>query len=110
MTFAGRVNRRQFAMIGYLKEENLVLRQQFGGGRLWFTDEQCLRLAVKGRVLGRRLLDELTRLVTPDTVLRWYREFVAAKYDGTGRRGAGRPGTASSVRKLVVRFAAENPS
>ena len=32
MTFAGWVNRRQLAMIDYLKEENLVLRQQLGGG------------------------------------------------------------------------------
>jgi transposase InsO family protein len=110
MTFAGWVNRRQLAMIDYLKEENRVLRQQLGGGKLRFTDEQRRHLAVKGRVLGRRVLDELTGLVTPDTILRWYRELIAAKYDGAARRGAGRPGTASSVRKLVVRFAAENPT
>ena len=110
MTFAGWVDRRQLAMIDYLKEENLVLRQQLGGGRLRFTDEQRRRLAVKGRALGLRVLDEFTGLVTPDTILRWYRELIAAKYDGTVRRGAGRPGTASSVRKLVVRFAAENPT
>jgi hypothetical protein len=48
-------------------------------------------LAVKGRVLGRRVLDELAGLVTPDTVLRWYRELIAAKYDGTARRGASSP-------------------
>jgi len=89
MTFAGWVNRRQLAMIGYLKEENLVLRQQLGGGRLRVTDEQRRRLAVKGRVLGRRVLDELTGLVTPDTILRWYRELIATKHDGTVRRGAG---------------------
>ena len=89
MTFAGWVNRRQQAMIDYLKEENLVLRQQLGGGRLRFTDEQRRRLAVKGRALGRRVLDAFTGLVTPDTILRWYRELIAAKYDGTVRRGAG---------------------
>ena len=110
MTFAGWVNRRQLAMIDYLKEENLVLRQQLGGGKLRFTDDQRRRLAVKGRVLGRRVLDELARLVTPDTILRWYRELIPAKYDGTARRGAGRPGTASSLRELVVRFATENPT
>jgi putative transposase len=110
MTFAGWVNRRQLAMIDYLKEENLVLRQQLGGGKLRFTDDQRRRLAVKGRVLGRRVLDELAGLVTPDTILRWYRELIAAKYDGTARREAGRPGTASSLRDLVVRFATENPT
>ena len=48
--------------------------------------------------------------MTPDTILRWYRELIADKYDGTARRGSGRPRTASSVRELVVSFAAENPS
>jgi len=32
MMFAGWANRRQLAMIDYLKAENLVLRQQLGGG------------------------------------------------------------------------------
>jgi len=110
MTFAGWVNRRQLAMIDYLKAENLVLRQQLGGRKPRFTDDQRRRLAVKGRVLGHRVLEELAGLVTPETILRWYRELIAAKYDGTARRGAGRPGTASSVRDLVVRLATENPT
>jgi hypothetical protein len=110
MTFAGWVNRRQVAMIDYLKEENRVLREQLGGGKLRFTDDQRRRLAAKGRVLGRRALDGLSGLVTPDTILRWYRELIAAKYDGTARRGAGRPATVSALRNLVVRFASENPS
>ncbi len=110
MIFAGWVNRRQLEIIDYLKAENLVLREQLGGTRLRFTDDQRRRLAVKGRVLGRRVLDELAELVTPDTILRWYRELIADKYDGAARRGAGRPGTAPAVRELVVRFATENPS
>ncbi|MGZ6652472.1 MAG: integrase core domain-containing protein, partial [Solirubrobacteraceae bacterium] len=32
------------------------------------------------------------------------------KYDGSARRGAGRPGTTASLRELVVRFATENPT
>jgi len=59
MTFAGWVNRRQLAMIDYLKAENLVLRQQLGDDRVRFTNDQRRRLAVKGRVLGRRVLEEL---------------------------------------------------
>ena len=71
MIFAGWVNRHQLDMIAYLKEENRVLREQIGGRRLRFTDDQRRRLAVKGRALGRRVLDELASLVTPDTILRW---------------------------------------
>jgi putative transposase len=66
MIFAGWVNRRQLEIIDYLKAENLVLREQLGGRRLRFTDDQRRRLAVKGRVLGRRVLHELAELVTPD--------------------------------------------
>ena len=44
-----------------------MLREQMGGRRLRFTDEQRRRLAVKGRVLGRRVLHELAGLVTPDS-------------------------------------------
>src|SRR3990172_2034985 len=91
MLFAGWVNRRQLDVVDYLKEENRVLREHLGGGRLRFTDEQRRRLAVKARVLGRRALDGIAGLVTPDTILRWYRELIAAKYDGAARRGAGRP-------------------
>jgi hypothetical protein len=87
-----------------------VLREQLGGGRLRFTDDQRRRLAIKGRVLGRRALDGIAGLVTPDTILRWYRELIATKYDGAAQHGAGRPGTAVSIRDLVVRFASENPS
>jgi hypothetical protein len=38
---------------------------------------------LKGRVLGRRVLEQLSDLVTPETILRWYRELITKKYDGT---------------------------
>jgi putative transposase len=110
LVFAGWVNRRQVEILEYLQEENRVLREQLGDRRLRFTDAQRRRLAVKGRVLGRRVLNQLTGLVTPDTILRWYRELIAKKYDGTARRGCGRSGTAASLRRVVVQFATENPS
>jgi hypothetical protein len=46
---AGWVNSRQLAVIDFLREENRVLREQLGGRRLRFTDDQRRRLAVKGR-------------------------------------------------------------
>jgi len=109
MIFAGWVNRRQLEMIEYLKAENQILREQAGDRRLRFTDDQRRRLAAKGRVLGRRALLELTGLVTPDTILRWYRELIAKKYDGTARRKTARPANSRDVRQLVVRFAKHNP-
>jgi len=105
LVFAGWVNRHQAEVVAYLQEENRVLREQLGGRRLRFTDAQRRRLAAKGRLVGRRALEQLAGLVTPDTILRWYRELIAKKYDGTAR-----PGTAASLQRLVVQFATENPS
>lgn len=87
-------------MIDYLKEENRVMREQLGDQRLRFTDDQRRRLAAKGRPLGRQRLEELAGLVTPETLLRWYRELIARKYDGSARRGAGRP--ACEIFSLLV--------
>jgi hypothetical protein len=58
---------------------------QLGGQRLWFTDEQRIRLAVKAKLLGRRGLDELETLVTPNTLLAWHRKLIAQKWTN-GRR------------------------
>jgi hypothetical protein len=39
--------------------------------------------AVKGKIVGRCRLGEFAGLVTPETILRWYRELIARKYDGS---------------------------
>ena len=105
---AGWMNRRQLDVVEYLIEENRVLREHIGTRRLRFTDAQRRRLAKKGERLGRKRLGLLASIVTPETILRWYRTLVAKKYDGSARRGPGRP-PADDVRELVVRIALENP-
>jgi hypothetical protein len=65
---------------------------------------------VKGKVLGRRRLADIAGIVTPDTILRWYRRLVAKKYDGSKARCLGRPRTKSDIAALVVRMATENPT
>jgi hypothetical protein len=96
---AGWVNRQQQAVIAYLLEENRVLRAAHGSRRLRLTDDQRRRLAVKGKVLGRRRLTDVAGIVTPDTILRWYRRLVAKKYDGsTGRRPVDRAPSQTSPR------------
>ncbi len=93
VALAGWVNEQQLAVIEYLKEENRVLRR---------------RLAAKGKALGRRVLRDLGTIVTPDTILRWYRRLVARKYDGSGKRGPGRPRVMDAIRALAARMAIEN--
>ena len=91
LMFSGWVNRQQQQAIDYLLEENRILREQLGGRRLRLTDDQRRRLAVKGKLLGRKILGQLAGIVTPDTILRWYRRLVAKKYDGSGRFPMSRP-------------------
>ena len=105
---AGWMNQKQQHAIDYLREENRVLREQLGTRRLRFTDDQRRRLAAKAKLVGRRVLDEITDLVTPDTLLAWHRKLIAKKYDGTAKRGPGRPRTASEAEDLVVRLAQDN--
>jgi len=88
IALAGWLNRQQQVVIDYLIEENRVLKEQLGGQRLRFTDEQWIRLAVKSKVLGRRSLDELETLMTPETLLAWHRKLIAKKWT-YARKGAG---------------------
>jgi len=110
IALSGWMNGRQLLLIDYLREENRVLREQLGEKRLRFTDDQRRRLAVKGKVLGRRRLADIAGIVTPDTILRWYRMLVAKKYDGSRERRPGRPRTKADRAALVVRLATENPT
>ena len=71
------INREQQESNDYLRTENQVLREYIGKKRILLNDNQRRRLAVKGRVLGRKRLEEVGTLFTPDTILRWHRKLVA---------------------------------
>src|SRR3954449_7851195 len=101
------MNGRQSSLIDYLREENRVLREQLGEKRLRFTDDQRRRLAARAKGLGRKVLI-LGTIVTPETLLAWHRRLIALKYDGSQKRGPGRPRTAGEIEALVVRLAEEN--
>jgi putative transposase len=64
--FSGWVNRQQQQVIDFLLTENQVWREKFGKRRILLTDDQRRRLAVKGKVLGRKLLEEVATLVPED--------------------------------------------
>src|SRR5262249_17408159 len=81
-------------------------REQLGSKRLRLNDDQRRRLAVKAKKLGRRVLRELATLVTPD--LAWHRKLIARKYDGSKRRGPGRPRVKDGIQQLVISMASEN--
>ena len=92
LILAGWINRHQQEVIEYLEAENRVLREKFGKKRILLNDDQRRRLAVKGKVLGRKALQEIATIVTPDRILRWHRELIAAKWNYSMRRkNVGRP-------------------
>jgi hypothetical protein len=94
--------------VDYLRAENRLLREKLGTKRIRLTDAQRRRLATLGKPLGRKGLAVVATIASPETILRWYRELVAKKYDGSRQRGQGRPKTAAEIAALVVRMAKEN--
>jgi putative transposase len=102
LILAGWINRHQQEVLEYLRAENQVLKEKLGKRRLLLTDAQRRRLAVKGKVLGRKTLQEIATIVTPDTLLRWHRELVARKWDYTERRRkVGRPPVSKETIELL---------
>ena len=107
LALSGWVNRVQQRTIDYLVEENRVLKEQLKGRKLRLNDDQRRRLAAKGKQLGRRLLNRVATIVTPDTIMRWHRRLIAAKWTYQQKRG-GRRGVMREIKALIVRLAKEN--
>jgi hypothetical protein len=112
LILAGWVNQDQQQINDCLRTELEVLRELLGKQRILLDDDQRRRLAVKGKILGRKRLGQVGTLFTPDTILRWHRLLVARKWDYSHRRQKkpGRPAVPPETRELVVRFAQENPT
>ncbi len=106
------IDKELYKAIDYLKEQVRVLieQQETQNNRILLTNRQRRRVAAKAKRLSRKMLEHCTVLFTPDTILGWYRKFIAAKYDGSSHRGkAGRPPITAEILDLVIRFKKENP-
>jgi putative transposase len=94
----------------YLVTENRILRDHMKG-RLQLRDGERKALADIGQKLGKQALKEVAKIVKPDTILGWHRQFAAQKFDGSQQRKAlGRPTIDHELEALVVRMAQENRS
>ncbi len=105
----GGIEKSLLLRVEYLIEENRILRKQITK-RLKLTDAERRVLAEKGKALGKLLADTIT-IVKPATLLKWHRELIAKKFDGSKRRkkGAGRPPVDDAIEELVLRMARDNP-
>jgi putative transposase len=101
----GRSERTKELEILVLRHELQVLRRQVGRPRLRPGDRALL--AALGQLLPRPRRRSF--LVQPATLLRWHRELVRRRWTYERRR-QGRPPLAPQTRRLILRFAAENPS
>jgi hypothetical protein len=43
-------------------------------------------LAARAKAIGRKLLQEIATIVTPETLLAWHRKLIAQKIDGSANR------------------------
>src|SRR5215469_8091297 len=105
----GTVNQELLLRNEYLGAENRILRGQIKG-RLLLSEGEKATLAEIAQRLGRKALEELAAVAKPDTLLAWYRELIANKFDGSKfRKSRGRPRVDEETERLVVRMAKENP-
>src|SRR5881296_3387870 len=86
MIAAGWVHRHQLIVIAFLQTENRLLKERLRGKRIRFTDAERALLARKAKAVGRKALLELDTVVSPDTLLRWHRQFVSEKWNFCHRR------------------------
>ena len=107
------LNERMARRIEYLQEEVRVLKEApaaaTGRSRIAFSPEQRRRLAIKGKALTPDERRTCCQIVRPETILAWFRQLAAKKYDSSEvRTKAGRPRKANDVRELVIKLATEN--
>ena len=108
---ASAINDRLQRKLDYVEEERRVLREQLDAAtdckKLSFTADQRRRLATAGKLLTPDERRKCCDLVKPDTILAWFRQLAARKYDSSEAR-RGRPPTPKDVHKLVIKLATEN--
>jgi len=109
-SITGTVDQELLLRNEYLVTENRILRNQLKG-RLRLSNGERKALADLGQKLGKQAMQEVAKIVKPDTILGWHRKLVAQKFDGSQRRKApGRPTIDQELEALVVRMAQENRS
>jgi hypothetical protein len=103
----GTVDQELLARNEYLVAENRILKAQLNG-QLKLSDADRIALGEIGHRLGRKVLADVATIARPDTILGWYRKLVARKFDGSARRGPGRPRIKREVEQLIICMVGEN--
>lgn len=106
------INERMQRKLDYSQEEIRVLKEivlaTTGSRRITFTADQRRRLALAGKELSPEERRKYCQVVKPATILAWFRELGARKYDSSAVRKLGRPRKAREIRQLVIEMARAN--
>jgi transposase len=105
LVLLGRSSRSKDIEILILRHQLAVLRRQVARLCLSWADRAVVT-ALAGLLPKTR---RLGMLVTPGTLLRWHADLVKRRWTHKRQR-PGRPPTRPTVRQLVLRLAAENPT
>jgi len=105
------INERMQRKLDYTQEEVRVLKEIVAAltcnGRISFTADQRRRLAIAGKALSPEERKKCCQIVKPGTILGWFRQLAARKYDSSESK-VGRPWKRKDIRKLVVEMALAN--
>ncbi|WP_346427682.1 helix-turn-helix domain-containing protein [Streptomyces sp. AcE210] len=94
-----------------LRHQLAVLQRRLGNQRPGFQAADRAFPAALLAPLPQAALRQLRLIVSPDTVLRWHRDFMNNRHVRLSRnRRPGHPRTVTSVRRLILRLAEENPT
>ena len=108
---SGNVEKEVLMRNEYLAAENEILRSKIEG-RIKLTRSEKIKLAEIGKQIGKKALKDVANIVKPDTILKWFRELVAKKFDGSKNRNenGGKNKISLEIEELVLKFAGENSS
>ena len=91
-----------------LKAQVLEL-QQHQQGQIRYTEFFKRHMARLAKGLSNSALEAVCLVVRPSTVLRWHRELIAKKFDGSKKRSyPGRPRISSVIESYIVEIAEDN--
>jgi len=94
-----------------MRHQISILQRQLAATRLRFEPADRALLAALLAPPPRATLRRLQLIIRPDTVLRWHRDLIKRRHaERSRRKRPGRPRTVTSIRRLVLRLARENPA
>ncbi len=106
---SGHVDEELLVRNEYLATENKILKSKLQKP-VQFNDGERKQLAKIGKRMGFKALKEISCIVQPETILKWFSKLAAKKFDGSSyRKTFGRPAISIELETPIVRFAEENP-